>query len=210
MSQSIRVLGLMAVYNEDAGSSLEAFEINAVAEGGNSVGGLRNEHGAVVLHGGTYVARDGGSSCDGIVNRESGATLHAKNVIGLGENCAGWNVGMMHVYDATAVIQGGEFYGRGGSSGAVGVEAWSGGSIEAYNITARAEDSSYQNLGLFTSSTNVLLANSVLEGSTKWVSASSSPVEIIQSHLIGADGTGSGLSCLAVTHSGTFYESSCP
>ena len=75
---------------------------------------------------------------------------------------------------------------------------------------ARAEGNSYQNLGLFTNSTEITVANGVLEGSEKWAYTGSSPVEIVHSHLIGIEADGAGLSCLAVTWNGAFYESSCP
>jgi hypothetical protein len=142
------------------------------------------------------------------VNRD-GSTLEARNVTSLGEGCTHWNKGLFH-YNASTVVRSGEFSGRGGDSGAVGIDAWGGGTLDAWGITARAEGNSYQNLGLYTSLTSIKVAGSVLDGATKWAYAGGSPVEIIHSHLIGADGDGAGLSCLAVTWNGAFHESSCP
>ena len=198
-----------AVLNQGTGSSLESLEISALADGGNSLAGITNRGGATALvHGGSYVARGGSSSCNGIVNRDD-STLEARNVTSLGEGCSAWNKGLFH-YDASTAVRSGELTGRGGSSGAVGIDAWAGGTLEAWGVTAHAEGNSYQNLGLFTSSTEVTVANSVLEGSEKWAYTGSSPVEIIHSHLIGIESDGAGLSCLAVTWNGAFYESSCP
>jgi hypothetical protein len=200
----------LAVFNEDADSSLEALEISALADGGNSVHGLRNEYGAVTLHGGTYIARGGVGSCTGVTSRESGATLEARNVTGLGEDCTNWNFGFFTGYGGSALVLGGEFTGRGGNSGACGIEAWGGGTLDVRGITARGLESTYQNIGLYTSSTRVTAANSVLEGDDYWVKAGSTAVDIVDSHLIGAGRDGTGLSCLAVTWDGAFYESSCP
>jgi hypothetical protein len=198
-----------AVLNQGSGSTLETLEISALADGGNSVAGISNGGGATALvHGGSYVARGGSSSCNGMVNRDD-STLEARNVTSLGEGCSAWNKGLFH-YDASTIVRGGEFSGGGGSSGAVGIDAWAGGTLEAWGVTARAVDNAYQNIGLFTSSTEITVASSVLEGVDQWAYTSSSPVEIIHSHLIGTEGDGAGLSCLAVTWNGAFYESSCP
>jgi hypothetical protein len=198
-----------AVLNQGSGSTLETLEISALADGGNSVAGISNGGGATALvHGGSYIARGGSSSCNGIVNRDN-STLEARNITSLGEGCSAWNKGLFH-YDASTIVRGGELSGRGGSSGAVGIDAWGGGTLEAWGVTARAVDNAYQNIGLFTSSTEITVASSVLEGVDRWAYTSSSPVEIIHSHLIGTEGDGADLSCLAVTWNGVFYESSCP
>lgn len=201
----------VAVLNLDADSTLEALEISVLAEGGNSVHGFRNEYGAAILHGGSYVARGGFSSCTGVTSRQSGARLEARNVIGLGEGCSGWNVGLFTGYGGSTMILGGEFTGRGGESGAAcGIEAWAGDTLDARGFTARALGSTYENIGLYTSTTEVTVANSVLEGADYWVKAGTSAVDVIDSHLIGADSYGSGVSCLAVTWNGGFHETSCP
>ncbi|MGD8902183.1 MAG: hypothetical protein PVI67_01325 [Anaerolineae bacterium] len=199
----------VAVLNQDSGSALESLEISVLAEGGNSLAGISNRGGATALvHGGSYVARGGGSSCNGLVNRD-GSTLEARNVTSLAEGCTQWNKGLFH-YNASTVVRGGELSGRGGNSGAVGMDAWAGGTLEAWGVTARAEGSSNQNIGLFTSITDITVASSVLDGADQWVYAGSSSVEVLHSHLIGIEGIGAGLSCLAVTWNGGFYESSCP
>ncbi len=207
-----------AIRSQGTGSTLEAFEVSALADGGSAGYGLANDGGSsAVLHDGAYVAR-GGNGCFGIESYGV-STLEAWSVTGLGDGCTQHNWGLSSVYGASTVVHGGEFTARGGATMAIGIYAWaSGTTLEAWGVTARGQESTSHNYGLYVDADDVVVANSILEGAAYpgaedyWALVTTgTPVQIIHSHLIGADQDGSGAAtCLAVTWNGAFYENTCP
>ena len=92
-----------------------------------------------MLHGGTYTGR-GGTRGWAIFNFMA-ATLEATDVIALGENGTDLNSGLYNYDNATAVLYGGDYTGRGGSQ-AEGADASLNSTITAYGVTALGENGS--------------------------------------------------------------------
>jgi hypothetical protein len=133
--------------------------VTALAHNGSSHNiGLANLSGAAaVLHGGVYTAR-GGTNAWGIFNSLT-VTMKADNVTALGEHGSNLNKGMYNWNNATVVLYGGDFTGRGGSQTG-GTGAANNSTLTAYGVTALAEDGSGSignyAMGAFDNSTVVL------------------------------------------------------
>jgi hypothetical protein len=99
-----------------------------------------------VLRGGSFTSR-GGEDAWGIFNTGITTTLEAESVTVLAENGSDRNFGLYNWGGPTAVLYGGSFTGRGGST-TRGIEnADSGAKLTAESVTALAENGSTDNFG---------------------------------------------------------------
>ena len=129
-----------AIYTHDAGTTLEATDIRAVAE--NPVGGSRGLYngGIARLRGGLYAAH-GGHTIYGIHNSGSVAILVAESVTAEALDAASTSRGLVNADGASATLHGGSFTARGGDSSARGLYLYGTSSVlEANGISVRAED----------------------------------------------------------------------
>jgi hypothetical protein len=129
-----------AIYLDDSGEYVTLQEVTALAENGSGLNaGLINYLGAAVLRSGDYTSR-GGTDAWGIYNSNT-AEMEAENVTALGENGTNYNTGLYVFNNATAVLYGGDFTGRGGAqTGGVAIQL--GATLTAYNVHALAENGS--------------------------------------------------------------------
>jgi hypothetical protein len=131
-------------------STLTAYGVTALAENGSgdvgnyAMGAFDNS--TVTLSSGVFTARGGINNY--ALSNELTVTMKADNVTALAENGSGENYGFWNVNNATAVIHGASFTGRGGT-GAYGVNNQGAGTtLEAENVSALGEDGSSSNSGL--------------------------------------------------------------
>jgi hypothetical protein len=132
------------------GSTLTAENITALAENGGDNYGIANYNVATAtLSGGVFTALGGVNNY--AVSNELTATMKADNVASLAENGSNSNYGLWNANNATAVVHGASFTGRGGTD-AYGVNnGESGTTLEAENVTALGENASNGNHGLLNS-----------------------------------------------------------
>ncbi len=133
-------------------SRLDAWDITALGENGQTNRGLYNYAGEAALHGGAFTAR-GGQDTKGIENYGDYAELDAEDIVALGENASEYNRGIFNSYYATALLHGGSFIARGGGN-TFGIYNGGGSELIAESITALGENGIYYNNGLY----NVSLA----------------------------------------------------
>jgi hypothetical protein len=141
--------GTRAIYNDGSGTRLEAQDITALGENGSGSNyGLENRDGAAAtLHGGAFTAR-GGTHTYGISSDNSGTTLEATSVTALGENSSSINYGLFNDGASAAVLRGGSFTARGGTT-ASGIRCYGNfTTLEATSVTALAENATGWNNGL--------------------------------------------------------------
>jgi hypothetical protein len=133
-----------------SGTDITLQQVTALGENGSSSNyGLHNFLNAtVMLYGGSFTG-SGGTDAYGVAN-VSGAVLEAESVIALGENGSDENNGLYNYYDgAAAVLRGGSFTGRGGTT-AYGIQTdGSNTMLEAENIRVLAENGTGINFGLY-------------------------------------------------------------
>ena len=132
------------IYSEGFSTTLKATSVTALGEGGaGNNHGLRNHNGAsATLQGGSFAARGGANSANGILN---GGPLEATGVTVLGED-GGDNYGLRNLSDTT--LHGGSFTARGGTE-AYGIYNFGfGAALKATGVTALGENGSSQNIGL--------------------------------------------------------------
>jgi hypothetical protein len=196
------------IYNVDADTTLETHDVAALGEDGSTSNrGLYNSTDAeAILHGGSCIARGGGS---GIQNL--GADLQAYDVFALGEGDTSYNHGLINTSDATAILHGGSFIARQGTFEARGIFTWGAGTtVQASGILALGEDG-VENYGLVTQTgVTVDVTQSTLEGSDYAVyrNATSGAISVSNSRLV--DDVFGSVTCTAVSAGTTFYESTCP
>ena len=198
-----------AIYNHDAGNTLEATGVFALAE--NTTGGSRGlyNNAAATLRGGTFAAH-GGQIIYGIQNDDgSNAVLEAQSVTAEALDGTALSHGLNNAGGASATLHGGSFTAGGGSSAARGIYSSESGTVlQANGVSALAEDSGY-NYGLDCGSTgSAYVTLSVLEGSYKSVYRNDN-TEVTHSRLVDGDVSGSG-TCVAVSYGTTWYENTCP
>jgi hypothetical protein len=161
---SFTALGGTHAYGIDTGlngTTLEAEGVAALAEGGSSLNnGLGGYDGAaVVLHGGSFIGRDGAVIASGIYISGTLTTLETESVTALGENCSYENFGLYNLGGADAVLSGGSFIAR------AGTHAWgiynqgNGTTLEAENVAAMGENGSIVNAGLFNNQSMATVLN---------------------------------------------------
>jgi hypothetical protein len=135
------------ILNHGSGTTLEAENVNALAENDSATYGLDNAAAAQArLRGGTFIGR-GGSDAYGIYNTGIDTWLEAENISVLAENSIIHSYGLYNLSYAAALLRGGAFTGRGGTE-ARGVCNDSGAMLEADNVTALGEDGSSYSHGL--------------------------------------------------------------
>ncbi len=147
---AIHVMGIGSGY-----INLTLQNVNALAENATDINvGLRNYyHSTLTLHGGTFVARGGGSAY-GITNAADDTLLQAENAIALAEN-ADYNYSLING-EAVVSLLGGSFTARGGiETRAIYNYTWS--DLRAEGIVALAEGGSDHNRGLENSMAEVTL-----------------------------------------------------
>jgi hypothetical protein len=141
-----------AIFLSGSGTGITLRQVTALAENGSGFNsGLINFSGATaMLYGGSYTSRGGGDAW-AIFNVT--ATLEAHNVTALGENGSNLNSGVLGYTNATTVLYGGDYTGRGGSqTGGVGNQLNS--TLTAVGITTLAENGSVNySLGNYNSAT---------------------------------------------------------
>ena len=134
-------------------STITAYGVYALAENGSGDVGnyamASYNNSTATLSGGVFVAR-GGVNNYALCN-ELTATMKADNVTALAENGSSGNYGFWNVNNATAVVHGASFTGRGGSN-AYGIYNSPGDTtLEIESVTALAENGSGFNYGLYNS-----------------------------------------------------------
>jgi hypothetical protein len=146
------------IYNHGSGTTLKAEGVTALGESGSSnTKGLDNGDGAeATLSGGSFIGRGGGFA-RGITNTHSDTTVEATGVIALGENGSSSNYGLLNEDGANAVLQGGSFTGRGGTTTRGIWNHDSGTTLRAMDVTALAENGSDSNYGLRNNSAEAVL-----------------------------------------------------
>ena len=93
------------IYNEDNNTTLEANNINAIAENGSNNYGLYNKDSAdAKLIGGSFTAR-GGTIAYGICNSDNDPTLEANNINALAENGSSNSYGLYNADGIADVTQ---------------------------------------------------------------------------------------------------------
>ena len=196
-----------AIYTHDAGTTLEATDIRAVAE--NPVGGSRGLYngGIATLRGGLYAAH-GGHTIFGIHNSGSDAILVAESVTAEALDAVSTSYGLVNADGASATLHGGSFTARGGDSSARGLYLYGTSSVlEANGISVRAEDGNL-NYGVVHSDGTSTITHSVLEGSYRSAYYGGDTLKLSHSRLLGTvEGTPT---CLAVSTDTNFYTEGCP
>ena len=201
------------IRNRDAHTSLATYDATALGEQG-SIGnrGLYNDDEALaVLHGGSFIAHDGGS---GILNHE--ADVEAYDVFALGEGPTySYNQGLSHTANApataSAVLRGGTFMARGATYEARGIFTWGDNTtLVASGVTLLAEDGD-ESYGIMINSGTASITQSTIEGSDYAVyrNTTGGSVITVTNSRIEDDCFGT-VSCVAVTAGTTFYENTCP
>ncbi|MCD6344751.1 MAG: hypothetical protein J7M17_04005, partial [Anaerolineae bacterium] len=137
------------IYNDDAGTTLEAESIAGLGENGTSSNyGLYNaSSAAAILRDGSFTGR-GGDNAYGIYNDGASTTLETGGIAALGENSSTFNYGLYNFF-GTATLRGGSFIGRGGSSARGIVNYGSGATLEAERVSVLAENGFANNYGLY-------------------------------------------------------------
>lgn len=132
-------LGNFAIAMSGSGTGVTLQQVTALAENASSHNmGLINFMGAAAtLRSGSYTAR-GGENAWAIFTVDSGTTLEAENVSGLGANGSNLNNGLYNYNGAVAVLRGGVFTGRGGAQTG-GVANQLNATLTADYVTALAE-----------------------------------------------------------------------
>jgi len=138
------------ILNADDGTTLEADDVVALAEGDNETNfGLDNSGSAqATLRGGSCTAR-GGTSNYGIFTHDEGTTLEASNVAALAEHGSFINFGIENHDNGVAILRNGSFTGRGGTDAFGIYNTENGAALEASNVTALGEAGNNFNHGLF-------------------------------------------------------------
>jgi len=137
-----------AIFVSGSGTGVTLQQVTALAENGSNLNsGLINHGGAaVVLRGGVFTSR-GGVDSWGIFSIGITTTLEAENVTVLAENGSNRNFGLYNWGGPTAVLYGGSFTGRGGSTPRGIENADSGAKLTAESVTALGENGSTDNFG---------------------------------------------------------------
>jgi hypothetical protein len=201
--------GANGIYNVDANTTLETHQVAALGEDSDTSnrGFYNSTNAEAVLHGGSFIARGGGS---GIQNYD-GADLQAYDVFALGEGNTSYNHGLINTSDATAVLHGGSYIARQGTFEARGIFTWGAATtLQASGILALGEDG-VENYGLVTQTdVTVDITQSTLEGSDYAVyrNATSGVITVSNSRLV--DAVFGSVTCTAVTAGTTFYQNTCP
>jgi hypothetical protein len=138
------------IYNYGVNSKLEADGIAALGENSSAQNyGFYSISGSTAtLRGGSFTGR-GGTNTRGIHNFSSGTTLKAESVTALGEYGSEVNYGLYNYNLCTAVVRGGSFTGRGGTTTHGIYTSDSGTTLDVESATALGEDGSSNNNGLY-------------------------------------------------------------
>lgn len=195
------------ISNLEAGTTLVAHGVTALAENGSTVGyGLYSDVASASLIGGSYTARGGGGAV-GIFSGASGAVLEAVGVAALAEDAINANAGLGNSI-GTVVLSRGSFIGRGG------LYAWGiynnneGARMEAGGIWALGEGGSNTSLGI-SNDAIAEVTHSVLEGATTPVT-NTGTITLSHSRLDGAPVSGA-VTCVLVTRGTTVSSgTTCP
>ncbi|MBN2005848.1 MAG: hypothetical protein JXA21_20995 [Anaerolineae bacterium] len=153
------------ILNTDDGTTLDADDVAALAEGDNATNfGLDNSGSAqATLRGGSCTAR-GGTSNYGIFTHDEGTTLEASNVAALAEHGSFINFGIENHDNGVAILRNGSFTGRGGAHTA-GAQNTLTATLTVEGITALGEYGSSTNYGLLNqTNTTATLCNSAFTG----------------------------------------------
>jgi hypothetical protein len=131
-------------------STITAYGVTALAENGSGdVGNYAMgcyDNSTATLSGGIFIARGGVNNY--ALSNELTVTMKAYNVTALAEDGSSSNYGFWNVNNATAVVHGASFTGRGGTD-AYGIDSHgSGTTLEAESVTALGEEGSGNNYGL--------------------------------------------------------------
>jgi hypothetical protein len=148
------------IHNDSASTTLEATDITALAENGNTNYGLYNYDGAEARLCDAFFTARGGNFAYSIYNRDNGATLEANGITALAENGGSINYGLYNYNGAEAKLRDGFFTARGENSAYGIYNRGSGTTLEATDITILAENDSNNIYGLY----NYDGANAVLRG----------------------------------------------
>ncbi|MBN1811191.1 MAG: hypothetical protein JXA14_05075 [Anaerolineae bacterium] len=136
-----------AVFLSGSNTGVTLRHVTGLAENGSDFNyGLYSSGGAgVTVHDGSFIAH--GGTCIGIFNTGDGTVLDAEYVTALGENGTG-NYGLENESNATAILNGGSFTGRGGNY-TWGIRNSGNSSVlEAKGVTVLGENGIYTNYGL--------------------------------------------------------------
>jgi hypothetical protein len=136
-----RGVGNPAILLIGTGTGVMLQRVTALAENASdhNIGLVNTSNAEAVLQGGDYTAR-GGTNAWGIFNTLT-VTMKAHNVTALGEFGSNLNSGMRNWNNATVVLYGGDYTGRGGNqTGGTGAAHHS--TLTAYGVTALAENGS--------------------------------------------------------------------
>lgn len=178
-----------ALYQRDAGTALEAWDVTALAEGGTDNYGFYSAfNAAATLHSGSFTGR-GGAHARGIFNYQ--VEFSAEGVTALGENGSDYNYGLYLGQNSTATVHGGSFTARGGNT-TFGIYNTSS-DLTAESVTALGAGGASENNGLrnMTPSTIVLTGGSFTgrSGTTARGIYNSSGLEAYNTFALGEDGT---------------------
>jgi hypothetical protein len=138
------------IYHSGTDTVLEAENITALGADGSSENfGLLvdNDDTLTTLRGGSFTGR-GGTSAYGIDNQNSGPMLEAKDVTAMGTDGSEANYGLRNSSGAATRLRGGSFTAHWGITSCaiynMDVDTW----LEAYSVSALAENGSDENYGL--------------------------------------------------------------
>ncbi|MFN2219027.1 MAG: hypothetical protein ACK2UA_10510 [Anaerolineae bacterium] len=138
------------IYHTGAGTALGAENITALGAGGSNENyGLLvdNDDTVTILRGGSFTGL-GGTFAYGIDNQHSGPMLEAQDVAAMGAEGSEANYGLRNAEGAHVRLRGGAFTAHWGITNCAIYNADVGTWLEAYNVSALAENSSDQSYGL--------------------------------------------------------------
>jgi hypothetical protein len=207
------------IYNTNGGM-LQAQDVVLYSEGSlliaapsDQVRGLENTGASIaILRGGEYRAYGGETSTRAIYNHGPGTQLEAYGVVAGGGASANYDnvYGLFNGSEASAVLRGGSYLGRGGQYTHGILSEDKGTTLDAHGITAEASEGSTDNLGLFANlvteasvRSSALIANTALRADDSTVNLAVSQIDG------GIKQTGSVLNCFQV-YDGSYVGISCP
>jgi hypothetical protein len=147
------------IVSVDSGTTLEAVGITALGEDGSNINYGLDSNAVATLRGGSFTAR-GGEIARGINSARDDTTLDAEGVTALAEDGSDFNAGLANDIGAEAVLRGGSFTGRGGTSAYGIFNAGIATTLEADSVTALGENGSDFNAGLANGAEAVLCGGS--------------------------------------------------